>query len=129
MCQMTVAIVLLPGSKFLVRACPIFFFNDMAATKIYTLFLHDALPIFYYNVVRSFDAATTISGAGNVQWGSGKNTINAAYNISTTTYPIPATTTMNNITGIGAVNVSGGALTLNGVPGIGSANVTGGTLT
>src|SRR5256885_11063918 len=29
-------------------ACPFFFFNDTATTEIYTLSLHDALPIFPY---------------------------------------------------------------------------------
>src|SRR6478672_13277210 len=31
---------------FLVRFCFFFFFNDTATTEIYTLSLHDALPIF-----------------------------------------------------------------------------------
>src|SRR3712207_9527177 len=30
---------------FIVRLSPIFFFNDTATTEIYTLSLHDALPI------------------------------------------------------------------------------------
>ena len=35
---------------------PSFFFNDTATTEIYTLSLHDALPIFYADV-------TTTGGA------------------------------------------------------------------
>src|SRR3712207_8845490 len=30
-----------------------FFFNDTATTEIYTLSLHDALPIYFYRVVNS----------------------------------------------------------------------------
>src|SRR3954463_5634518 len=33
-----------PGPTFL-SLCPFFFFNDTATTEIYTLSLHDALPI------------------------------------------------------------------------------------
>src|SRR5438309_12119074 len=32
--------------RFVVLSCLIFFFNDTATTEIYTLSLHDALPIF-----------------------------------------------------------------------------------
>src|SRR5574340_1606407 len=33
------------GAKFIARLLVIFFFNDTATTEIYTLSLHDALPI------------------------------------------------------------------------------------
>src|SRR3712207_8250799 len=42
------------------EVCSIFFFNDAATTEIYTLSLHDALPI----LVPRFAA-----GAGNKVWG------------------------------------------------------------
>src|SRR5260370_34061108 len=32
-------------SSIRLRSCPFFFFNDTATTEIYTLSLHDALPI------------------------------------------------------------------------------------
>src|SRR6266496_443718 len=34
-----------PGGRVLLGARPVFFFNDTATTEIYTLSLHDALPI------------------------------------------------------------------------------------
>src|SRR5256886_15186659 len=34
-----------------------FFFNDTATTEIYTLSLHDALPIFSYSTFTSFNAS------------------------------------------------------------------------
>src|SRR2546425_6129855 len=47
---------LLPSSINLAMAPPsraFFFFNDTATTEIYTLSLHDALPIFGFNAIRS----------------------------------------------------------------------------
>src|SRR2546429_9555992 len=41
-----------------------FFFNDTATTEIYTLSLHDALPI-YHSIVASPDGQTFVSTAGN----------------------------------------------------------------
>src|SRR5687768_17712132 len=42
------SVVLLPGSSFCIylRIFFLFFFNDTATTEIYTLSLHDALPIY-----------------------------------------------------------------------------------
>src|SRR3712207_7283814 len=37
-----------------------FFFNDTATTEIYTLSLHDALPIFYGGLVRRKNVLSTI---------------------------------------------------------------------
>ncbi len=70
---------------------------------------------FLYTYTRTFDAASSIGGAGTLIWGSGTNTVDAAYNITgTTTSAAGATTTLNNIVSIGnAVSVSGGTLTLN----------------
>src|SRR3712207_8616515 len=41
-----------------------FFFNDTATTEIYTLSLHDALPIYYFQYV-----ATNIEGLGVLHQG------------------------------------------------------------
>src|SRR5262249_62323515 len=51
---------------------PLFFFNDPATTEIYTLSLHDALPIFVSTVsgeaafAREADRRTIVSGADRV---------------------------------------------------------------
>src|SRR2546422_6381027 len=34
------------------QVCPFFFFNDTATTEIYTLSLHDALPISMHGIIR-----------------------------------------------------------------------------
>src|SRR3712207_8373719 len=39
--------------------CAFFFFNDTATTEIYTLSLHDALPIYARNVAGIKDASST----------------------------------------------------------------------
>src|ERR1039457_7159272 len=39
--------------------CPVFFFNDTATTEIYTLSLHDALPIYNGGGTNDFDAFVT----------------------------------------------------------------------
>ena len=38
---------------------PLFFFNDTATTEIYTLSLHDALPILVLSLMQFFLAMTT----------------------------------------------------------------------
>src|SRR3989454_1470889 len=43
-----------------------FFFNDTATTEIYTLSLHDALPISNGRVGEPIAMTATVSGAGNV---------------------------------------------------------------
>src|SRR5687768_17900527 len=40
------------------------FFNDMATTEIYTLSLHDALPIWWATPTGTSTGSTTSSGAG-----------------------------------------------------------------
>ena len=123
-----VPIVLQSGSQFLQQAATLYL-DAVTATSATVGVSGGATLYFYYNAVRSFDAATTISGAGSVWWYGGTNTVNAAYNISGTTSSSGGTTTVNNITGLGPVNVPGGTLTLNSMPGIGSVTVSGGTLT
>src|SRR5258708_25060969 len=45
----------------------IFFFNDTATTEIYTLSLHDALPIFlFYPNISPFLITETVGGSKNV---------------------------------------------------------------
>src|SRR5207244_12733058 len=39
--------------SFSLSSCLFFFFNDTATTEIYTLSLHDALPIFWLDLVAS----------------------------------------------------------------------------
>src|SRR3712207_6978917 len=46
-----------------------FFFNDTATTEIYTLSLHDALPICARSVPSSRTWATTEPRAGSTNWG------------------------------------------------------------
>src|SRR3712207_7435041 len=41
-----------------------FFFNDTATTEIYTLSLHDALPIFYFPSVHSQKGCTNVATWG-----------------------------------------------------------------
>ena len=123
-----VPIVLQSGSQFLLQAATLYL-DAVTATSATISVASGTTLYFYYSTVRSFDAATTFAGAGGVQWYGGTNTVNAAYNISGTTYSVGGTTTLNNIVGIGPVNVTGGALTLNGLTGIGSVSVGGGTLT
>src|SRR3712207_8680908 len=43
--------------------CVVFFFNDTATTEIYTLSLHDALPIFYLVREQVLDAVA-VDGVG-----------------------------------------------------------------
>src|SRR3989442_15845908 len=50
-----------------------FFFNDTATTEIYTLSLHDALPIYWYTRLLSFAqlALLGIAGALVLPWARG----------------------------------------------------------
>src|SRR5436190_21746386 len=50
-------LVRLHHSSLLVRFCPFFFFTDTATTEIYTLSLHDALPIFHAALAAAGGAA------------------------------------------------------------------------
>src|SRR2546425_788275 len=52
-----------------------FFFNDTATTEIYTLSLHDALPIFNYSYLRANPGTSGFNGF-NLNGGSAS----AAYN-------------------------------------------------
>ena len=43
--------------------CFVFFFNDTATTEIYTLSLHDALPIFVYAQMKNLRRKLAEAGA------------------------------------------------------------------
>src|SRR3712207_7577699 len=51
--------------------CRFFFFNDTATTEIYTLSLHDALPISAVNGHPAFDAGPGGEGVGPVDIAEG----------------------------------------------------------
>src|SRR5437899_7396021 len=42
----------------------VFFFNDTATTEIYTLSLHDALPIYYYSASNRWAGVSIYSATG-----------------------------------------------------------------
>src|SRR2546429_5349051 len=44
-----------------VLTCAVFFFNDTATTEIYTLSLHDALPIFHWGSGQIIEEASFVS--------------------------------------------------------------------
>src|SRR5688572_31813381 len=46
---------------------PVFFFNDTATTEIYTLSLHDALPIFGLAALGQLEARAPIGGGEDVK--------------------------------------------------------------
>jgi hypothetical protein len=72
-----------------------------------------AIVYFYYTTTGSFDAASTISGAGTVWFGAGTNTVGATYNVTGVTKSSGGTSTISNITSLGDLLVGGGTLTLN----------------
>src|SRR2546427_10126700 len=58
---------MLLNTKRVTAACSFFFFNDTATTEIYTLSLHDALPIFFAGAgpqSRAFVSPAVTSSAG-----------------------------------------------------------------
>src|SRR5687767_15761298 len=62
--------------------CVCFFFNDAATTEIYTLSLHDALPISNVNILQGNDtpiirfAAPDVAGTGTIIGNAGAFPIN-----------------------------------------------------
>src|SRR5437879_7678392 len=99
--------------------------SHLLTPALYTLSLHDALPISTFDVsngatinfnsfdTRTFDVASTISGAAAITRQSGTNTVSGNYNVTGATIANGATTTLNSISSIGTLSVSAGTLTLN----------------
>jgi large repetitive protein len=110
--QINVPIVAQSGSQLLVQAGNFYIYGLTSSGASFNAASGTNL-IFYSNDARTFDAASSISGAGTVQWQGGTNTVNAPYNITGATKANGATTTLNSITSIGDLTVSGGTLTLN----------------
>src|ERR1041385_8217612 len=91
----------------------ILYMHNVAATGAAFSVSGAATLYFYYTTTATFDAASTISGAGNVQWGNGTNSVAGNYNVTGTTIQSGGTsTTLSNITNVGKVTVSSGTLTL-----------------
>jgi fibronectin-binding autotransporter adhesin len=67
----------------------------------------------FYNIGGTLDASSTISGAGNVNFGASSLTSNGTYNITGSTTSSNTTTLNGTITSLGALAVNGGTLTLN----------------
>lgn len=87
---------------------------------------------FNTNDTRIFDAASTLSGLGTIEFASGTNTISGTTNTSGAIRNSGATTTIGGtISGIGDITVSGGTLTLNSASTLSVRTLTmsGGTLT
>src|SRR5579859_7150676 len=55
-----------PLGRRIARLCYVFFFNDTATTEIYTLSLHDALPIFHSRHVRDVGQSFVAANAGAI---------------------------------------------------------------
>ena len=92
----------------------ILYLHNVAATGAAFSVSAGATLYFYYTATATFDAASSISGAGNVQWGNGANSVAGNYNVTGTTLQSGGTgTALSNIGGIGNVSVSSGTLTLN----------------
>src|SRR5207244_695002 len=85
---------------------------------------------FNTNDTRTFDTASTVSGAGTIYWAAGTNTVNANYNVTGTTQNAATATTIGSITSAGNITVIGGTLTLNSAStlSVGTLSMQGGTL-
>ncbi|HEX3108095.1 MAG TPA: LamG-like jellyroll fold domain-containing protein, partial [Thermoanaerobaculia bacterium] len=125
----SVPLTLQSGSQLLVQAS-ILYVGNLTSTGGTTSVSNGATLYFYYTTTSSFDAASTISGAGTVQFGAGTNTVNAAYNITGATKHTGGTTTIGSITSTGDITMTGGTLTLNSASAISVPTLTmqGGTL-
>ena len=108
---MNVPLTMQSGSQLLDQSS-IFYLGQIAATNATFNVSSGATLYFYYSDTRTFDAASSISGGGTVQWASGTNTVNASYSAGATIHS-GGTTTLSNITSTGNLTASGGTLTLN----------------
>src|SRR5256884_3801180 len=112
---------------------PIFFFNDTATTEIYTLALHDALPIFVLTTPPSSTARSgqALAQQPAVQLQDANGNPVSQSNVVVTATPSPAGATASNNTATtgttGAATFSG--LTLSGTAGDYTLSFRGGGLT
>jgi hypothetical protein len=124
-----VPIVAQSGSQFLVQSGT---FNVAALTSTGGTWSASsgATLTFNTNDTRTFDATSTISGAGTVQFAAGTDTVNATYNVTGATKNSGATTTIGSITATGDITITGGTLTLNSASAISvpTLSMQGGTL-
>ena len=51
--------------------CGVFFFNDTATTEIYTLSLHDALPICWHQLTTTLEDQSQLTPLDVLVWGGG----------------------------------------------------------
>jgi fibronectin-binding autotransporter adhesin len=109
----------------------ILYLGNVTATGATLSVSSGATAYFYYTTTASFDAASTISGAGTVQWGAGTNTVSGSYNITGATKSSGGATTISSIAGVGDVTMTSGTLTLNSAVGsisVPTLTMQGGTL-
>jgi len=111
--RITVPLTMQSGSQFVLTTGQLLYIGDVTSTGGTFSVASNAVLFFYYTNTASFDAASTISGAGTVRWGAGTNTVNGTYNITGTTAISGGATTLNSITSVGPLSIDGGTLTLN----------------
>src|ERR1051326_6105805 len=117
------------GSQLQVQSGPMYMYSVTSTGAQFSV-ASGAQLVFYSGDARTFDAASTISGAGTVVWQGGTNTVSASYNVTGLTKGIGATSTLSNIVSVGDLFVSGGTLTLNSASAlaVGTLPMQGGTL-
>src|SRR5207244_3434565 len=106
------ALTVQSGGQVQVNAGIIYFGNISSTGGAFTV-VSGATMYLYYTITSSFDAASSISGAGTVIFQAGTNTVSGTYNITGTTKSVGGTTSIGtNITAVGDLVVTGGTLTL-----------------
>jgi hypothetical protein len=123
---LNVPLIAQAGSLFLVQSGTFYIGAVTSSGATFTISTSATL-YFYYNDTRTFDAASTISGAGIVQWGSGTNTITGTISAptvmsggtltinSTAAQSIPTLTMQSGtLNGSAAINLTGAAMTWSG---------------
>src|SRR5205085_11236156 len=94
------------GSQFQLNANGTLYLGNVSSTGGAFTVPSGATLTFYYTTTSSFDAASSIAGAGSVVFQAGTNTVGASYAITGTTKNTGATTTLSNITSVGNLLVS-----------------------
>jgi len=125
-----VALVANSGSQYLAQSGT-FYMGQVTSTGATFSVSGGATLSAVYSNTRTFDSASAINGAGTVDWAAGTNTVNAAYNVTGATKNNSTTSIGTNITALGDVTCSSGALTItnSSAPTIGNITASGGTLT